>query len=91
MLCSETCPRGETDCEPIANLVCSDGSGFVCAGKNDPSTRELEQDWMRHCFKNPVTDTMYDYDEYDAISVISVLTEGLLHKELTINEEKPEG
>ena len=79
MLCKETCPRGHKTCQPLSNLVTEDGKDFVCVGKNDGSDRSVEQDIYRHCFvSSGGTDSMYDYDEYDMLSVVSCMSEALL-------------
>jgi|LSQX01.2.fsa_nt_gb hypothetical protein len=76
MLCSENCPRG-TKCQPISNVIATDDTSFVCVGLHNEE-KEVKQDIFRHCFKSDGTDSMFDYDEYDLISVISVMTEALL-------------
>lgn len=78
MLCSDKCPRGLEGCDPLANIVADDPrvDDFVCIGLN--STRRVAQDRFTHCFKNSMTDTQLDHDEYDIMSIISVLSEGLL-------------
>lgn len=83
MLCKESCPRG-TNCKPLSNVVSDDNSSFVCMGTHGESKGNYPKDIFRHCFKSAAnTDTMYDYDEYDIKSVISVMSESLLIKELT--------
>jgi len=78
MLSCELCPRGLKDCNPLSNMATEDGKDFVCVGKSDPKTRSIHQDKFRHCFVNDNTDTKYDYDEYDIMSVISVMSEAIL-------------
>ena len=83
MLCKKKCPRG-TKCKPISNIV-SDND-FVCMGYHGEKKKH-PQDRFRHCFKSAGgTDSMYDYDEYDIKSVISVMSETLLMDEIT-NED----
>lgn len=82
MLCREKCPRG-INCEPISNVVAEDDSSFVCIGYHKDSKTEYPQDKFRHCFKSCAnTDSMFDYDQYDLKSVISVMSEALLIDEL---------
>lgn len=79
MLCKESCPRG-TNCKPISNIVSTET--FVCIGYHGEE-KEIAQDRFRHCFKSETTDSMYDYDEYDLKSVLTVMAEALLTDELT--------
>jgi len=81
MLCKDKCPRG-TKCKPISNVVADDDGSFVCVGYHGDKGKTYPADIFRHCFKNINTDSMYDYDEYDLKSVISVMSEALLIDEL---------
>ena len=81
MICREKCPR-QTNCKPISNVVSDDDSSFVCVGFHNETKKAYPQDKFRHCFKSQVTDSMFDYDEYDLKSVISVMSEALLIDEL---------
>jgi hypothetical protein len=78
MICSENCPRG-SKCEPISNIVSPES--FVCIGYHNEE-KEYPQDKFRHCFKNTMTNSMYDYDEYDLKSVMAVMAEALLVEEM---------
>lgn len=80
MLCNKNCLRNK-DCKPISNIV-SDNS-FVCVGLHN-DTIKFKQDKFRHCFKTVDSDSMFDYDEYDLISVISVFSEALLSERIEI-------
>ena len=83
MLCRDKCPRG-TKCKPISNVVADDDSSFVCIGYHSKNKKDYPQDKFRHCFKSAAnTDSMFDYDEYDIKSVISVMSEALLTDELS--------
>ena len=82
MLCCEKCPRKLTNCKPIANVVPNDLSSIVCVGYHDGKKKSDTQDRFRHCFKSHVTDTMFDYDEYDLKSVSSVFMEAILMDEI---------
>lgn len=82
MICNKKCPRG-TDCKPISNII-SDTS-FVCMGYHGSKKEKFPQDKFRHCFKSGDTDSMYDYDEYDIKSVMSVMSEALIVDELKSN------
>jgi len=82
MLCKDKCPRG-TKCKPISNVVNEKGDDFVCIGYHATKKKKYPQDRFRHCFKSAGgTDTMFDYDEYDLKSVVSVMSEALLIDEL---------
>ena len=81
MLCSEKCPKGLM-CEPLSNVISDDKSSFVCVGLHNTTKEYCPQDIYRHCFKNKETDSMFDYDDYDLKSVISVMSEALLIKYL---------
>lgn len=82
MICKEICPKG-TQCQPLSNVVADDNSSFVCVGLHKDLKNEYPQDRFRHCFKSETTDSMYDYDEYDLKSVVSVMSEALLVDELS--------
>ena len=75
---SKICPRGIT-CMPLYNLISDCKTSCVCLGKHSEIKLGKESnDVYRHCFYNEKTDTMLDYDEYDLISMISVISNGLL-------------
>lgn len=78
MKCSEICPR-KTNCIPQSNIVASDKSTFVCVGLHGID----KEDKLRHCFKTAKTDSMYDYSDYDMISVMSTMSEALMINELS--------
>ena len=87
MLCSPDCPKGLTGCRPLSNIVSTleDGSpdpdaSICCVGLHDTvKAEDLQRDRFRHCFRSKGdTDTMYDYDEYDLESTMSVFSEALL-------------
>ena len=84
MICSEKCPR-RTKCKPISNVVSNDESTFVCVGYHNETKKDYPQDIFRHCFKSESTNSIFDYDEYDLKSVISVMSESLLINELEKN------
>ena len=86
MICANKCPRG-TKCEPISNIVSNDNATFVCIGYHNEEKNQYPQDKFRHCFKSETTNSVFDYDEYDLKSVISVMSESLLIDELK-NESK---
>lgn len=86
MLCKETCPRGKS-CKPISNIVSDDGTSFVCIGYHGEIKSDYPQDKFRHCFKSDAnTDSIFDYDEYDLKSVISVMSEALLIEALNFDD-----
>lgn len=74
----EICPRG-INCTPLHNLISDCETSCVCLGKHSEiKVGNESNDIYRHCFYNGKTDTMFDYDEYDLISIISVISNGLL-------------
>ena len=83
MICRINCPRG-IDCQPLSNVVSENDKTFVCVGLHNEKNKDHPQDRFRHCFKSAAdTDTMFDYDEYDLKSVISVMSEALLIDDLS--------
>jgi len=68
------CIRRLNDCKPLSLIVASDKS-FICCGLN--KERNIDSDIFRHCFKNDFTDSMYDYDKKDCLSIIAVLAESM--------------
>ncbi len=86
MICRQECPR-KTSCVPISNVVSDDDSSFVCIGYHGEKKNKYTQDKFRHCFKSAAgTDSIFDYDEYDLKSVISVMSEALLIEEISVND-----
>ena len=59
------CPRACTDCQSLSQIISYGHDSFMCVGENDGSTRELEQDRFRVCFKNSAIDQKTDYDKRD--------------------------
>lgn len=82
MLCLNICPKCLDNCSPLSNVVADDHSSFVCVGLHKDIKEKYSQDRFRHCFKSESTDSVFDYDEYDIKSVISVMAEALLIDEL---------
>jgi hypothetical protein len=78
MLCLDVCPR-KMNCEPISNVVSDSGVTFVCVGYHQEKDKKIQQDRFRHCFKSAAeTDSIFDYDEFDLLSVVTVMNEALL-------------
>jgi len=74
----KTCPRN-LKCKPLNCLLSDDQKSCVCLGKHDEEKTGKEiNDVYRHCFYNETTDSMFDYDEYDLTSIMSVISTGLL-------------
>lgn len=75
----ESCPRGLTTCEPLAQLMADDppGSSFVCCGLNDGSGRQVPEDRFTVCFKNEAIDERGDWSERDIKDHLSVLAQAL--------------
>lgn len=80
---SEFCPKG-LSCMPLYNLLSDCKKSCICIGLHyEEKTGTEKEDEYRHCFYNETTDTMFDYSEYDLLSIISVINNGLLtHKYL---------
>ena len=78
MICIFECPRG-TKCRPLANVVSTEADDFVCVGiHGEEKHGDKSGDKFRHCFKSVYTDSMYDYDHYDLLSVAAVINDALL-------------
>lgn len=71
------CLRNRIDCEPLSQVKSDNGNSFICCGYNDPSSRKIEQDKFRHCWKNSVIDECTDWDRRDIISTIAILSQAL--------------
>ena len=64
-------------------MFAEDKSSFVCIGYHNEDKPQYPDDKFRHCFKSAAgTDSMFDYDLYDIKSVVSVMSEALLHDHL---------
>jgi len=59
------------NCQPLT-LIIDSSDGFLCCGLN--SERTEPTDIYTHCFKNQNTDTQYDYNEQDFLSMISIFS-----------------
>lgn len=82
MKSNKSCPRGE-NCKPLSNIVSDTKESFVCVGYHNEANKDYPEDKFRHCFKSAANnDSMFDYDEYDLKSVISVMSEALLIDEI---------
>lgn len=68
------CMRKLSDCNPLSLMVAIDNS-FICCGLN--KKRNVKMDIFRHCFKNDDTDSMYDYNKKESLSIIAVLAESM--------------
>lgn len=73
----EKCLRCLKDCEPLAQIESDDKSSFICVGKNDGTTRKVNQDKYRLCWHNEETDEMHDYDQRDLTDQASVIIQAL--------------
>jgi len=74
-----TCPRGRTDCTPVARRASPGFESFFCCGETDGAT--VPEDTIRLCVKSthdqgPV-DLMVNFDDRDTIDAIAVLSAGL--------------
>lgn len=73
------CPRNLNNCKPLSFLQSDCKTSCVCLGvHNEKKIGHESGDIYRHCFYNQETDTMFDYDEYDLLSILSVITNGML-------------
>ena len=92
----EKCPRGLTDCQPLAQVLADDESTFVCCGERqgDPTTWEVPQDIFTLCWKSQDgVDTLQWMDHYDLHSHLYVISRALLMYDLKPivdhDEQKP--
>lgn len=83
----EKCLRSLDDCEPYAQVESDCGSSFICCGRSEPVTRNVEQDEFRHCWKNSMIDERTDFDKRDVISTIAILSQAL-HVDANIKATK---
>ena len=74
----EECPRGRTDCQPLAQIK-ADATDFICVGLNDGSTRNCESDCYRKCIRTTghgaPYDELYDYNRRDLADECAVLAQ----------------
>ena len=97
-LCSDSCPRKRLDCSPMSNIIAHDEAtdavaSFVCMGRLAVPNVNYPQDEFRLCFKSAGgTDTMFDHDKHDLLSMSSVISAGLLMDNMDgeVVEEKQE-
>lgn len=76
----EKCLRGyDVDaCYPLSQIESDEKPvTFICCGMSNSSTRSVDTDKYRVCFKSVYTDTCYDYDIIDIVDTISVLSRAL--------------
>lgn len=71
------CPRGRTDCESLSQIIAEGHDSFICVGRNDGSTRVVEADEFRECFKNAEIDRMEDADRRDLQGAAAVFSMAL--------------
>lgn len=84
------CPRGLNDCEPLARIEADDRTSFICCGHNDGTTRLLDHDRFRVCWKNDVIDEISDWDEADILDTISVLGQAMsADNHMRISRKRP--
>lgn len=84
----EKCLRGRDDCLPLAQIASDCGASFFCCGENDGSTRSVEQDNFRLCFKGEYRDEMSDNDRRDLTHLNSVIAQAIA---ITEPDYDPEG
>jgi len=77
VFCSNYCPRGRADCQSLSQIVAADHASFICVGRNDGSTRAMEQDEFRECFVNDEIDRMEDADRRDLQHAAAVFSMAL--------------
>ena len=65
------CPR-QLECQPLHRTQSDEGETFICCGLHGG-----DEDPYRFCFKSETTDSMYDYDEYDLLDTIEVVSRAL--------------
>ena len=73
------CPRGRTDCTPVARRASPEFESYFCCGLTNAAP--VPEDVVRLCVKSthargPV-DLLVNFDDRDAIDAIAVLSAGL--------------
>jgi len=71
------CPRGNSDCIALSNMVSDDATSFFCCGENNGDNREIKQDKYTVCFKGPHRDDISHNDKRDLIHNSAVLIRAL--------------
>jgi hypothetical protein len=71
------CPREQTNCKALANIVSDVKSTFFCCGENNGDGRIVLQDKYTVCFKGPYRDVMDFYDKRDLIHHSSVMLQAV--------------
>lgn len=74
-----TCPRGLTGCQPLANIV-SDGDdpSFVCVGANSDIDRSIPSDVLRRCVRSSAgVDSQENCNRRDLVDEVSVVAQAL--------------
>lgn len=72
------CPRGMTDCAPLARYASPGFDSYMCCGET--SGAPVPTDRLRLCIKSTHAtgvDLLVNFDERDAVHTVSVLTAGL--------------
>ena len=77
MLWVKTCPREQKNCFPYSNIVSDDNTTFICCGDSNETSRSIVEDKFRICFKNHMTDSMFDCDEADLKDQIAIMADAL--------------
>lgn len=73
----EKCLRDRGDCQPLAQIASTCGTSFYCCGKNDSSTRTVEQNKYTVCFKGQYRDSISGNDKRDLTHNAAVLIQAL--------------
>lgn len=73
----ETCLRGLSDCEPLAQIQSDNGDSFICCGVNDGARRKMNEDRFTHCWQNSEVQQMDYWSMRDMKDTISVLAQAL--------------
>lgn len=72
------CPRGRTDCWPLARYSSANFESFICCGET--KSAPVPSDRLRVCEKSTHAhgiDRMVNYDERDVVHTASVILAGL--------------
>lgn len=72
------CPRGRTDCSPLARIASPGYESFMCCGET--ASAPVPTDRIRFCQKSTHAhgvDLLVNFDERDAVHTASVLLSGL--------------
>lgn len=65
------CPRGQSDCRALAQIITADHASFICCGENDGTA--IPQDVYTFCVRNHMADYILHADARDLAHMGGVL------------------